>query len=529
MNVYTFIWLTARLVKILRLGENNLKVKIFIKNAIILTTASFINMAIGIFFRIYMSNKIGAEAMGLYQLIASIYLFATTFSTTGVSLTVTRLVTDFVAKKEYDKAKSVTKKCLFFGIIVGTISGVLLFYFSENIGFYILNDQRTISSLKILSVALPFIAISSCYRGYFFALRQVIKTASEQLFEQMIEIIIFILLICKFLPAGIEYASIAMVIGTTISEILSCVYSYVLYKKDEFKSTNFANKNFKFMKNIVSIFFPLTASASLRALLSTIENILIPSGLKKYGQSSSSALSIYGTIMGMVLPVIAFPTVFLLSFSMLLIPEMSEANAINKKEQIKSIAAKVLNITLIFSLLIMGIFFFFSNELGICIYSSGDCGTYIRLLAPLIPLMYMDKVVDGMLKGLNEQLSYLSYNIIDSAIRVLLIFLLTPKIGIKGFIIMMFVSTILNSTLSINRLLKVANVKLKLFDWILKPFICIIFSSMFVKIIFYNFYFQSIYIFLSLQVIFSTFIYCVLLYITGCIGKKELLFLKSIF
>ncbi len=64
------------------------------KNAFILTATSLLLRTIGIFFRIYMSNKGGAEGMGLYQLIFSIYVLGSTFATSGISTAVTRLVAD---------------------------------------------------------------------------------------------------------------------------------------------------------------------------------------------------------------------------------------------------------------------------------------------------------------------------------------------------------------------------------------------------------------------------------------------------
>ncbi len=505
-----------------------MKKKTFMMNALLLTSASLINMTIGMFFRIYMSNKVGAEGIGLYQLVISIYFFAATFSTTGISLTVTRLVTDFIVKEQYEKAKSVIVKCMSLGIFISVIAGGIMFVFANQIGTNILKDSRSILSIKILAPGLPFVAISSCFRGYFYAVRQVIQTASEQLFEQVIEILIFIILIGKLAPLGLEYALASIVIGTTISEFLSCIYSYVLYKKDvkKFKITSPIKE--RLSSKIILIFLPLTASASLRAGLSTIENILIPSGLKRYGASSTKALSTYGMIIGMVSPIITFPTLFLVSFSMLLIPEMSEANAVNHKKNISYMTARVLKITLLFSIMTMNIFIFFSKDLGLCIYSSSECGTYLSLLAPLVPLMYLDKVVDGMLKGLNQQLHYLSYNIIDSVVRVILIFTLLPIIGINGLIIMIFTSTILNSTLSIARLLKVTELKLDLMDWILKPFICSAASTVFMMLIVSNYPINSIFSRVIFEITFSIILYVVSLMLSGTIQKNDINWFKKI-
>ena len=228
------------------------------------------------------------------------------------------------------------------------------------------------------------------------------------------------------------------------------------------------------------------------------------------------------------MPIIAFPALILMSFSMLLIPEMSEANAINQKANINYIADKVLKVTLIFSIMIMNIFLFFSKDLCCAIYSNSNCSVYLSIFAPLVPLMYLDKIVDGMLKGLNQQMYYLSYNIIDSSVRVLLIFILLPFVGIKGFIIMTFVSTILNSSLSVVRLLKVTCLKFNFTQWVIGPLICSTISGIFVKFMFANNFYDSTILKMILEFVFSIALYITLLIFFCVIKKSEMVWLKKL-
>ena len=79
----------------------------FMFNTLLLTCATLLSRTIGISFRVSMSNQIGAEGVGLYQLVTTVYFFATTFATAGISLTVTRLVTDALAEKQPGRARTV--------------------------------------------------------------------------------------------------------------------------------------------------------------------------------------------------------------------------------------------------------------------------------------------------------------------------------------------------------------------------------------------------------------------------------------
>lgn len=457
--------------------------KKFMVNAVLLTLTGLLTRTIGVIFRIYISNKIGAEGIGVYQLILTVYMFSTTFATSGITLTVTRLVTDNIALNRSGRVKYITQRFQLAGFVISTTVAVCLFAFAEPIGIHLLCDERSVTALKILAPSLPFMAVSACYRGYFYARRAVMKTASEQLIEQIIEIAVFAAISSSMISKGIEYSCAALAIGTTLSEIASCLYSYILYRLDIRKlNTCKAEKHVpSLLSQALYIALPVTGSSCLRSGLSMLENTLIPSGLKKFGANSAAALSDYGMITGMVMPVVTFPSVFLFSFAMLMIPEMSEAKASVHKNGISHMGTKVLQITFIFVIPVAAVLIIYSQSLGQLIYGSNEVGFYIGVIAPIVPLTYMDSVVDGMLKGLNEQVHYLTYNIIDSTVRVILTFVLIPKYGIKGVVAVMFVSAVLNSGLSLLRLLKVAGLKLDFLNWVIKPIVCILSSALIFK------------------------------------------------
>ncbi len=443
--------------------------KRFIKNTILMTGTLLITRTIAVIFNIFISSRIGAEGVGIYQLVTTVFIFATTFSTSGITLAVTRLVTDSIAAKRESNVKWIVGFCMTVGVILSSIVAFLLFTFAKPIGINFLGDARTIMSIKVLAFGLPFMSVSASLRGYFLARRTVLKTAGEQLFEQIVEIAVCTSLIASFSQKGLAYACCAVAVGTAVSEAASCLYSLILYIHDVRKFKGKSKKAPGTVKALLGIGLPVTGSSCLRSGLSMLENALIPFGLQKYGFSSDKALSDYGVIHGMAIPVLMFPSVFLSAFSMLMIPEMSEAKCENRVNGISHMAKKVLKATFLFIIPVTTIFLAFADELGWLLYKRDDVGMYIRILSLTVPFLYLDSVVDGMLKGLNEQLHYFTYNIIDSTIRVILSLTLIPILGIKALIIIMFISAILNTTLSTYRLIKVANIEIRVFDWIIKP------------------------------------------------------------
>lgn len=109
---------------------------------------------------------------------------------------------------------------------------------------------------------------------------------------------------------------------------------------------------------------------------------------------------------------------------------------------------------MLFSACVFGIFLNFYKELGLYIYKSEIVGKYLLMLSPLVMIIYIDTVVDGMLKGINEQVAVMKINIIDLFSSITFIYFLLPLYSINGYIAVIYISEILNGVLSIIRLKK---------------------------------------------------------------------------
>lgn len=493
-----------------------------IMNAFILTFATMMIGFVSTSFRVYLSNKIGSEGMGLYQLIMSIHGMTTTISISGIRVTTTRLIAEELGRSNIKNIKSILKKSMLYSFLFSIATFLIVYNFADLIALKWIGDSRAIIPIKILSCSLPFIGVSACFHGYFYGMRKIIKSISSDIVEvgTMMLIIISFMTIC--LPKGLNFTCALIAIGMSIGNVVSAIYFYILFlfeKKSGYKSGYSRDNKYSFFK-IFSISFPIACSSYIQTGLRTIEDLLIPDALRRYGSSTASSLSIFGMIKGMALPILNFPSIFLASFSTLIIPEIAEANALNQHKRVIYIISKVFKFTLLIAIFASGLFIIFSNELGIAIYNDTKVGVFMKILAPLIPFMYLDRIVDGSLNALDYQMSTLRFNLIDMSVRIFLIIYLIPKKGIEGFIMVLFIGTLLNASLSIHKLLKVTNIQFKLFDWIIKPGFCIALSSFFIK---YSLSYINLNLHISIQIILTMMLYFILLLFFGCITKKDIL------
>ncbi|MBE6547411.1 MAG: hypothetical protein E7667_00835 [Ruminococcaceae bacterium] len=497
----------------------------FFLNFIALTVTALVMRGVGVIFNVYVSNKAGAEAMGLYSLLGGIYMFAVTVGCANINLGTTRVISDAMGTNNYSLAKKTAKKALKCALISSTLATIILFFAAEFIGEKILYDMRIVRPLRILAVSLVPVALCSCLSGYFTAVRRVKAISAIQICVQLSKIIITSLLLSVFIDKGAEYACIALVLGAVLSEFLSLLCIYFLYRSDSTKNLGKPSPSYpsdkSITKNILSITVPVTFSACIRSGLTTVQHILIPKGIKASGKSWSAALASYGILHSMVMPVILFPSAFITSFSGLLIPEVTECRVQNDNERLSRLSYRIITLSLFFSIGVSGIMIFYSYGLGTSIYNSDQAAYYIRLMAPLIPVMYIDSALDAVLKGMGHEIYSMNVNIADALTACILAFVLIPRMGIMGYVISIYSTEILNTSLSLFKMISVTKMKFKLAHQIVMPIICIVGATNISHFLLRPTNISSTSLNVTVHILLSVLLYVGLLCATQTVGKDE--------
>lgn len=487
-----------------------------IKGAAILTFAGLITRILGFVYRIYMTNVMGAECVGLYQLIMPIYTLGWSISCAGFTTTISKLVAQEKAKKNFGNMRRILKLCVFISTGIGIFLNVILYLGAEKFSTLFFHDTRTILSLKILAFSFPFMAAGSCIRGYFFGLCQSQIPAISQVLEQCIHMAVIYFFIGQ-INRHIEYTCALAVTGIMLGELFSFMYVYFSYKNFSSKF-KMSQSSFGFLSSIslvLSMTIPLTANKVTASLLSAVENILIPQRLILNGFSFENAISVYGKVTGMAMPLIYFPSVFLMSLSISLVPEVSQAYIVKNHTQINYTVCKTILFTSIIGMCAAVFFIMFSKEIGFFIYHQ-DISCMLKLLGFMCPMLYLQIVLSGILNGLGCQMFIFKNNLLASVINLLFIYFIIPYRGINAFIIGWFISLIISCLLDLNMVTKSIDVRLSFDELIFKPFLAMLAAGLFVKII------STRFIFVCLPNIFGLFI-C-----AGFLGALYLFFVISV-
>ncbi len=474
--------------------------KRFFYNGIMLTAVGLLMRTVGLLFNAFITRAVGAEGIGLYTVVMTVYGFAVTFATSGISLTVTRLVASAIGEGRDDEVNKILVGAVIYALGFGMTATAVLFFGASSFASFVLGDMRAASSLRILAPSLLPLSLVSVFSGYFVGIRRVSSNAIVQILGQGFKICATVWLVLRGSELGVEGASRALSIGTTATEIICFILIFIRFIIDRRGKENAKGAS---VRAVADVAVPLAISAYIRQALLTLEHILIPKRLEHRGDSTAEALSAYGILHGMALPMVLYPMTTLSSFSGLLVPEFAEHSASGDGAAMRRMATRAFETTLIYAAAVATLLFMFSEELGFVVYGSREAGHFIAVLAPVVPIMYLDHVTDNVLKGIGEQVYSMWVNITDSIISIVLVFFLIPKLGILGYAVCIIVMEAYNFILSIIRLRSRIKFSIRVSSTIIYPVIASVISAVITKRAFISAGAQSKGLWTVLEILFS--------------------------
>ena len=417
-----------------------------------MTGAALMMRCVGLAYQAWLARRIGPAGLGLWQLIASVSVLAATLAISGIRFTATRLAAEERGRGAGPGAAML--RCLAYAAISGCGACLLLFFGAERVGFLWVGDARTVQSLRILAFTLPMIALSGVLNGCFIAGGRAWKSAVAQVAELLVNVGMVMFFLRRVDAGDLAGCCAAIAKGSLAADAASLLLAAALSVPA--RRERRAAPGEKLTGRMLRIALPLALSAYARTGLTTLEHLLVPKKLRAGGMGAEAALGGYGTVTGMVLPVIGFPSCLLAALAELSVPELTAAQVRGDMGAVRAAVRKLLRTGLVYSAAVTALLFLAAPTLGEVLFHSADVGRYLRILSPLVPVMYMDIVTDGCLKGLGEMLRSMCYNISEALLGVGFVLTVLPRHGLGGFLALLYLCELWNFALSFRRLVKVA-------------------------------------------------------------------------
>ncbi len=461
----------------IRSNINQIKKSTMIKGTLILTIAGFLTRIIGFLFRIFLNNKIGAEGLGIYQLIFPIQIICYSICTIGYETAISKMTASSICEGNV-YSKRYLKYGLVMSVTMSLILSLILFFFSDEICENIIFENRCSILIKALAFSIPLSSIHACICGYYIGCKNTNITAVSQVIEQLSRVIAIVCIITYIESIGIKPSPLSAVIGSVIGELVSClfcifhIFNHIRKLADHphpvHHQTSSKNKR-GIVREITALSIPISLNRLMLSVLQSIQSILIPNMLILHGYTSEKALGTYGILLGLVIPFILFPGAIINSMALLLLPTISEADHDDNTSKIRITTEKTLQFCLIFGIFCAVVFMNYGKPIGLYFLSNKEAGNYICLLGIICPFIYVTSTLSSIINGLGKTAVTFEFGIISTILQIASIVFLMPKYGINGYIIGFLTSNILNALCLYLYIRRHISVSIQLFSWVVYP------------------------------------------------------------
>lgn len=460
----------SRIVIGMTLSEEGMAVtkQSFIRGTMILLAAGILNRILGFIPRMTLPRVIGAEGIGIYQMGWPFLSVILTIITGGIPVAISKLIAEAEAEKNETRIRSILRISLAITLSLSFIFTGICLVGASWITSHLLTDSRVYYTFLCMSPMIPIIGVSAVYRGYFQGRQNMIPTATSQIVETLIRIVMVLVCSYMMIPYGIEYAAAGAMIGVLAGEIGGLAVLAIHFrwdKKDSSKpplaqiGTKKTTGRLTNLRRILRISIPITGSKLIGAGSYLLESILIAQSLAIAGITTSLATAQYGALQGMIIPIILLPSALTMSLSVSLIPSLSEAAARKDLKTIHMRLHQSLKLALVTGAPFSVLMFVLAEPICKYLYNQPEVSVMLKMMAPIAIFIYFQAPLQSALQALNKPGAALINTLIGSTVKLFLIYWLAskPEMGIQGAVFAINVNIVLVTLLhwnSVVRLLK---------------------------------------------------------------------------
>jgi len=417
--------------------------------AVLLTGANLALRLAGMSFQVFLSARIGAAGVGLLQLILSVRMLAFTLGSAGVRTCALYLSAEALGRRR--SLRPPLRGCFGYALLFSIPIAAGMWVLTPRIAAGWIGNAAGEAALRAFALFLPVGCLNGVMTGVYTAAGRLRTLVAVEFLEQGCAIAVTFALLSRW--TGEARACLAVALGSSAASAVSLWALWALRR--EGPAAGRAGR--PPWRRIFGAALPVGLADDLRAGLNTVENLIIPRRLALYA-GTVNAMADYGVLHGMVFPLLMLPAAILASLADLLVAEFSRRAG--SRVRIRYLAWRGLRVSLLFGVCAGGVLFVSARPLGELLYRSRAAGACLRLYAPLVPVLYLDGVVDAMCKGLGQQSANARYNLITNLLDVVLLWLLLPRLGMGGYYLSFTASHLLNFALSLRRLGLAAPLKL---------------------------------------------------------------------
>ncbi len=411
------------------------------------TALSCAERFIGFLYRIFLSRNLGAEAVGIYQITLSVFGVLLTVASSGIPITVSRMITKFRTQKNPLAEKQTVSGGIFICLLFTISVSLIITFFPKSFSF-VFSDSRCMDLLLIILPGLSITSIYAVIRGFFWGNKLFTSYSLIEFIEEAVMFCVGIFLIKTATSPlnGVMRAGVAIVASYAVSFVLSIA---VFFKKGGKLASPLPQ-----LKPLINASLPITAMRTSTSLINSLVAVLLPIGLINAGIAKEQAIASYGELSGMAIPLLFIPSTVIGAIALVLVPELSENYYNNNNQALKNNIEKAINASVFISCLIVPVFISHGKEIGNVIYKNQNAGVYLSYSAGIMLPMSLSMITTSLLNSINKEKSTLLYYFFGASATVLSVYFLPRFIGTYSYVVGLFLSYFICAVLNLYKLFK---------------------------------------------------------------------------
>ena len=437
---------------------------------LLLTGTGLFSQILGFFYRIALSRLIGAETMGLYQLIMPIYSVFLSIAAVGLTTTVSTLTAEYHTLGRKDCIHQTLRRCLTAFLLIVLVLGLAVILFSDAISVYLLGDARTRLGLVLLIPCLLLTGVENLHKHTFYGSGNVRPPALTEICEQIIRTVAVLTLLLIFLPQNPERTVGLIVAGMVLCEIFSATTLVILFRRHMGRRHKSGPPAVSW-KRITSVAVPVGFTALLGNLMGSVTSVMIPQRLVVGGMEASDAMSAFGVLCGMTIPLLNMPAALMGAFCLIMVPKLDESVALNDQRGLHRRLGRTITATSALMMPATALLSVIGPSLGSLLFRDPRVGSHMLPLAVALLLCCYQSVLASALNGIQKQAAAARNALISDVVQLVFTWytVALPKVGLTGYVIGFLVSTVVGLVLNIISVVRATGLRLQPFAWLVCP------------------------------------------------------------
>ncbi|MBQ7822485.1 MAG: polysaccharide biosynthesis protein [Clostridia bacterium] len=421
--------------------------KRFFSGMLLLTFSNILIKAVGLLFKIPLTNLIGETGMGYFNSAYTIYAWFYMLTTAGLSVAVSMLVSEYRARANSKQIKIVLRTVLLLFFAIGLVGTLIMVIGADKLAAFIRAPEAAVC-IAAIAPSLFFSCLSSALRGYFQGYQVMFPTAVSQIMEA-----------CGKLFIGISIAKYTLSLGMEISEVAACALLGIAVgiaagflflcgtkfffneKKYDMEYTRLEGDGDEVLParriavRLVKIAVPITISSSVMSLTNIFDTLIMTDRLMAFGYTNAEAIKIYGNYTSLAVPMFNLPPVLIYAITYSVVPLITASITRREYDEAKRYMHSSIKLTSLIAMpcaIGLGVLsyqilsLFFAKELV------DNGASMLTVLAPSVFFVCMLSITNAILQANGHERKPISSMLVGSLVKLCASYLLIPVLGKHG-------------------------------------------------------------------------------------------------